>query len=76
LTIHENVMTKTSRSKYNRIKEVLESRGETQSWLAEKISRQFVTVNRYVNNAHQPSIETLFEIAKVLKVNPKDLINS
>jgi len=36
----------------------------------------YETINRYPNNHRQPTIETLFEIAKALKVNPKDLINS
>jgi len=62
--------------KYNRIKDVLMDQGKTQTWLAEKLDRDFVTVTRYCNNHRQPSIETLFEIAGVLKVNPKELINS
>jgi len=62
--------------KYNRIKEVLEAQGKTQTWLSEKLDMDFVTVTRYVNNLRQPRIEILFEIAKTLKVNPKDLLNS
>jgi putative transcriptional regulator len=61
--------------KYNRIKDVLMAQGKTQTWLAEKLDRDFMTVTRYCNNLRQPSIPTLFEIAKALKVNPKDLIN-
>jgi putative transcriptional regulator len=62
--------------KYNRIKDVLTDQGKTQTWLAEKLDRDFVTVTRYCNNLRQPSIERLFEIAKVLKVNPRELLNA
>jgi putative transcriptional regulator len=68
--------TKSTKPILNRIKEVLEQQGKTQTWLAEKLDKDFVTVTRYVNNHRQPSLEIVFEIAKILKVNPKDLINS
>ena len=54
----------------NRIKEVLEEKG----WLAEKLGKSFCIVNSYVCNRRQPSLEVLFEIAKILNVDPKDLI--
>ena len=60
----------------NRIKEVLEERGIKQTWLAEKLGRSFCIVNAYVYNRRQPSLEVLFEIASILQVNPKDLIDS
>jgi transcriptional regulator with XRE-family HTH domain len=62
--------------KYNIIKEVLEKQGKTQGWLAAVLDVEFNTVNRYCNNHRQPTIATLFEIAHLLKVNPKDLLNS
>lgn len=62
--------------KYNRIKDVLVAHGKTQTWLAEKLDKDFITITRYCNNRRQPSIPILFEIAKALRVNPKDLINS
>lgn len=68
--------SKTTKTAYNRIKDVLEEQGRAQTWLAEQLDLDFVTVTRYVNNHRQPSIAVLFEIAKVLKVNPKDLLNS
>jgi putative transcriptional regulator len=60
----------------NRIKEVLTERGKTQAWLAGQLDVEFRTISRYANNRRQPSLEILFEIAKVLRVNPKELINS
>ena len=60
----------------NRIKEVLEERGIKQTWLAERLGKSFCIVNSYVCNRRQPSLEALFEIAKILNVDPKDLIGS
>ena len=60
----------------NRIKEVLEERGIKQTWLAEKLGKSFCMVNSYVCNRRQPSLEVLFEIAKILNVDTKDLLSS
>ena len=62
------------RTQYNRIKEVLEQKGLTQADLADLLDVRYLTINNYCNNRRQPSIERLFEIAKVLKVSPKDLL--
>ena len=59
----------------NRIKEVLEERGIKQTWLAERLGKSFCIVNSYVCNRRQPSLEVLFEIAKILDVEPKELID-
>ena len=60
----------------NRIKDVLEERGIKQTWLAEKLGKSFCKVNSYVCNRRQPSLEVLFEIAKILNVDTKDLLSS
>jgi transcriptional regulator with XRE-family HTH domain len=60
----------------NRIKEVLEERGIKQTWLAERLGKSFCIVNSYVCNRRQPSLEVLFEIAKILNVDPKELISN
>ena len=60
----------------NRIKEVLEERGIKQTRLAERLGKSFCIVNSYVCNRRQPSLDVLFEIAKILNVDPKELINS
>jgi repressor LexA len=44
----------------NRIKEVLEEKGLTQTWLSEKLKKSFNMVNSYVQNRRQPSIEILY----------------
>ena len=61
--------------KLNLIKDVLEAKGKTQGWLAGELDLEFRTVNRYINNHRQPSLETFFEIAKIMKVSVRDLIN-
>jgi len=58
----------------NRIKAVLEEKGIKQVWLADKLGKSFNTVNGYVQNRAQPSLEILYEIAKILNVDAKDLL--
>lgn len=60
----------------NRIKEVLESKGIKQTWLAEKLEKSYNMVNSYVQNRRQPSLEDLNRIANILDVDVKDLIVS
>ena len=56
--------------------EVLEEKGIKQVWLADKLGKSFNTVNGYVQNRNQPSLEVLYEIANILDVNPKELLIS
>ena len=58
----------------NRIKEVLEEKGIKQTWLAEKLGKSYNMVYSYVQNRQQPRLVVLYEIAKILDVNPKDLL--
>ncbi len=60
----------------NRIKEVLEEKGIKQVWLAEKLGKSFNTVNAYVRNRTQPSLEVLYQIAEILSVDPKELLDT
>ena len=59
----------------NRIKEVLAERGIKQTWLASRLGKSYNMVNGYVTNKRQPSIEVLYEIAKLLQVDVKELLN-
>jgi len=61
--------------KFNRIKAVLTEHNKTSLWLSEMIHRDKSTVSRWCTNDMQPSIETLFEIAGILKISVKDLLN-
>jgi len=58
----------------NNIKTVLEKQGRSQVWLAKAIDKSVNTVNAYVQNRTQPSLDILYKIAEVLNVNPKDLL--
>ena len=58
----------------NRIKIVLENKGIRQTWLAEKLGKSFNTVNGYVQNRKQPSLQSLYMIAELLDVEVKELL--
>ncbi len=58
------------------LKWCLPKKGIKQTWLAEKLGKSFTIVNSYVCNRRQPSLELLFQIAEILQVNPKELINT
>lgn len=58
----------------NRIKEVLQEKGIKQTWLAEQLGKSYNMVNAYVQNRQQPRLEVLYNIAKILGVNVKELL--
>ena len=60
--------------KLNKIKDVLDSKGISQTWLAKQLGKSFSTVNCYARNKYQPDLETLLEISQILEVDLKDLI--
>lgn len=60
--------------KLNKIKDVLDSKGISQTWLAKQLGKSFSTVNCYARNKYQPDLETLLEISKILEVDLKNLI--
>ena len=60
--------------KLNKIKDVLDSKGISQTFLAKQLGKSFSTVNCYARNKYQPDLETLLEISKILEVDLKDLI--
>ena len=60
----------------NNIKLILEKKGLTQTWLAEHLGKSFNMVNSYAQNRRQPSVALLYDIAKLLDVDVKDLLVS
>lgn len=62
--------------KINRLKVILAERNKTNKWLAEQLGKSDVTISRWVTNEIQPSMETFLEIAKLLDVDVKELLNS
>ena len=61
---------------FNRIKAVLAEKSKTNIWLAEKMDKNINTVSKWCTNKMQPTIETLFSIAKVLDVDVRELLVS
>ena len=59
----------------NRIKTILAERGKSNLWLAERIGKRPTTVSRWCTNDNQPSVETLFQIAQLLDVDIRELLN-
>ncbi len=60
--------------KYNRIKIVLIEQEKSSKWLAEKLEKDKSTISRWCTNDMQPSIETLFKIAEILNISPRELL--
>jgi transcriptional regulator with XRE-family HTH domain len=58
----------------NRIKEVLKDKGISQTWLTKQTGKSYNTINEYARNVRQPSLEDLYRIAEILKVEVKDLL--
>lgn len=62
--------------KINKLKVILLEKEKTDKWLAEKLRKSEVTISRWCTNEVQPPLETLTEIAKLLKIDIKELLNS
>lgn len=60
----------------NRLKVVLAEKKRTNKWLAHQLGKDPATVSKWCTNTAQPGLETLLEIANVLEVDVKDLLNS
>ena len=61
---------------YNRIKAELAEQHLTSKWLAEQMGKSETTVSRWVSNKAQPSVEQLYEIARLRKVEVFSLLKS
>ena len=60
--------------KLNRIKTALVDNGKTNKWLAEQLGKDPATISKWCTNACQPSLEMLFTISKLLRVDLNDLV--
>lgn len=61
---------------FNRIKAVLAEKNKTNIWLAEALGKNKTTVSKWCTNDVQPTIETLFAVAKALDVDVRELLIS
>ncbi|MDM1445879.1 helix-turn-helix transcriptional regulator [Myroides odoratimimus] len=62
--------------KINRLKVVLAEKNKTNRWLAEQLGKSEVTISRWCTNEVQPSMETFLQIATLLNIDIKELLNS
>lgn len=58
----------------NRLKVVLVENKRTNKWLAEQLGRDPATISKWCTNVAQPNLETLLQIAKLLKVDVQELL--
>lgn len=68
--------TEMARQVYNRVKAVLAEKEKTNNWLADQLGMNRTTVSKWCRNEMQPRIETLFQVAKVLEVDVRELLVS
>lgn len=60
----------------NRIKVVLVEKKRTNKWLAEQLGKDPATISKWCTNTSQPDLVTLAQVANLLEVDVKDLLNS
>lgn len=60
----------------NRIKVVLVEKKRTNKWLAEQLGKDPATISKWCTNTSQPDLSTLLQVANLLEVDVKDLLNS
>ena len=66
----------TKKDYQNRIRVVLADKQITNRWLAEKMGVTEMTVSRWKTNKEQPSMPQFLEIARLLQVDIKDLLEA
>lgn len=74
-------MAKTARKRkpgieLNRLRIVLAEQNASNKWLAEKLGVTEGTVSKWATNSHQPSLETIHDIAVIFNLSLHDLIIS
>ena len=61
--------------KFNRLKVVLVEQRKTGKWLAEQLGKDPSTISKWCSNTTQPPLDMLVNIATLLNVDIKELIN-
>lgn len=75
LSLQPNFIHRMAEYSINRIRVVLAEQNKTNRWLAEQMGKSEITISRWVQNRSQPSLEQLLQVAKLLSISLKDLIN-
>lgn len=60
----------------NRLKAVLAEQSKTNKWLAVELNKNETTISRWCTNEVQPPVETMLQIAELLNIDIKELLNS
>ena len=60
----------------NRLKVVLAEKKRTNKWLSEQVGKDPATVSKWCTNTVQPTLDTLRQVANLLDVDIKELLNS
>ena len=58
----------------NRLKEVLKTKGISQTWLAEQMDKSYTTINEYARNKRKASLEDLYKITDILNIDARELL--
>lgn len=67
-------LNKITMNELNRIKVVLVEQKKTGKWLAEQLGVSTTTTSRWCSNSAQPDLQTLNKIAKLLKIDTRELL--
>lgn len=59
----------------NRIQEIIDYQGVSKTELARLLGKSKATITLYASNQVQPPLPVLFEIARILNVDPRELLN-
>jgi len=62
--------------KLNMIKDILEEKGISQTWLAKQLGKSFNTINCYARHKYHPDLDTLFRNSQILQVELRELITT
>lgn len=73
-TINKQMEQMTKKNCQNRIRVVLADKQITNRWLADRMGVSDMTVSRWKTNKIQPSMAQFVEIARLLQVDIKDLL--
>ena len=59
----------------NRLKVVLVEKNKSGKWLAGQLGKDPATISRWCSNSIQPSVETMAQIAEILNIDVRELLN-
>ncbi len=74
--VQSEVLFDSAEQARTQFKIVLAEKEKTGTWLSEQMGHSISTVSRWMTNKVQPSVEQLYEIARYLEVDVKDLLIS